>query len=166
MLPHLARPLRRHRANAESTRRSWISQGRPVMESRRTGILGVGLGAGMMYLLDPVSGRRRRALLRDQLVHAAHRLFDAEEASVEDVRHRTHGILAELKALPTRDDVDDLILIERVRSRMGRLIRHPGAIYVTAENGTVTLRGPILADEVGPLIGGVRAVPGVRDVIN
>src|SRR5262249_7359209 len=63
-------------------------------------------------------------------------------------------------------DVDDLILIERVRSRMGRLIRHPGAIYVTAENGTVTLRGPILADEVGSLLSGVRAVPGVRDVIN
>jgi uncharacterized membrane protein len=137
------------------------------MERRRSRMLaGVGLGAGMMYLLDPVSGRRRRALLRDQLVHAAHRLFDAEEASVEDVRHRARGVFAELKALPNRDDVVDLILIERVRSRMGRLIRHPGAIYVTAENGTVTLRGPILADEVGPLIGGVRAVPGVRDVIN
>ena len=30
---------------------------------------GVGLGAGLMYLLDPDGGRRRRALARDKAVH-------------------------------------------------------------------------------------------------
>src|SRR5207237_1408848 len=125
-----------------------------------------GLGGGLMYLLDPVLGRRRRALLRDQLVHLAHEVSGAEHATIEDVRHRVRGVVAEVRAMPTRDDVDDLILIERVRSRMGRLVRHPSAIYVTAEDGTVTLRGPILAGEVGGLKAGICAVPGVRDVID
>jgi len=30
----------------------------------------LGLGAAAMYLFDPDQGRRRRALLRDQLTHA------------------------------------------------------------------------------------------------
>ncbi|HYH46747.1 MAG TPA: hypothetical protein VEG34_13765 [Thermoanaerobaculia bacterium] len=30
---------------------------------------GVGLGAGLMYFLDPDDGRRRRALARDKAVH-------------------------------------------------------------------------------------------------
>lgn len=32
--------------------------------------LGAGLGAGLMYLLDPESGRRRRAVAKDKTVHA------------------------------------------------------------------------------------------------
>lgn len=33
-------------------------------------LLWMGLGAGAMYLLDPEQGRRRRALVRDQIVRA------------------------------------------------------------------------------------------------
>ena len=33
-------------------------------------LIAFGIGAAAMYLLDPEQGRRRRALLRDQLSHA------------------------------------------------------------------------------------------------
>src|SRR4051812_35769009 len=36
------------------------------------GLALVGLGAGLMYFLDPDRGRRRRALVRDQFIHALH----------------------------------------------------------------------------------------------
>ena len=42
-----------------------------------TALAGAGLGAGLMYILDPQQGRRRRALMRDQFVHALHELDDA-----------------------------------------------------------------------------------------
>jgi hypothetical protein len=39
------------------------------MKHRLSLLGGVGLGAGLMYLLDPDGGRRRRALARDKAVH-------------------------------------------------------------------------------------------------
>src|SRR2546423_15100531 len=37
-------------------------------------IAGVAVGAGLMYVLDPVSGPRRRALVRERLASARRRL--------------------------------------------------------------------------------------------
>ena len=36
-------------------------------------LAGVGMGAGLMYILDPQTGRRRRALARDKMANAAHK---------------------------------------------------------------------------------------------
>jgi hypothetical protein len=43
-----------------------------------------GLGALTMYFLDPVQGRRRRALLRDQYVHARRVLREQAGGTVRD----------------------------------------------------------------------------------
>jgi uncharacterized membrane protein len=53
-----------------------------------------------------------------------------------------------------------------VRSKVGRLVSHPGALEVTARDGRVTLQGPILAHEVDCLVRGVSSVPGVTGVDN
>jgi uncharacterized membrane protein len=52
------------------------------------------IGAAAMYLLDPESGNRRRALVRDKAVHAAHRATDAAETTARDLRNRTQGVVA------------------------------------------------------------------------
>jgi uncharacterized membrane protein len=127
---------------------------------------GMLLGAGAMYLLDPDRGARRRSLLRDQLVHAGHKLGDGMAATARDTRNRAAGVAAELKARLHEDEVDDTVLHERVRSAIGRAVSHPGSISVTTFEGQVTLSGQVLADEVGDLMRQVEQVRGVREVRN
>lgn len=61
---------------------------------------GAGLGVAIMYILDPDWGRRRRALIRDQMVHAAHELGDLRDDSrgrAKDLRNRVAGTVAEAR---------------------------------------------------------------------
>lgn len=129
-------------------------------------IQGAGLGAGLMYFFDPDLGHRRRALLRDQVVHLMHEIDHGAEASLDDFSNRLEGAAAEARSMTEQRPVDDTVLMERVRSRIGRINSHPGAIFVTAHDGTITLNGPVLRNELPRLLAGVRAVPGVRDVVN
>jgi hypothetical protein len=55
-------------------------------------LAGVGAGAGLMYLLDPQQGRRRRALVRDQAVRLAHEAQDTAEVVGRDMRNRARGL--------------------------------------------------------------------------
>ena len=125
-----------------------------------------GLGAGVMYLLDPDRGTRRRALVRDKGVHTAHRMSDLVEKGARDLECRLRGFLAEAQWTFHRDLADDDILVQRVRSRMGRSVSHPHAIQVAARDGRVTLAGPILAGEVAALLSSVASSPGVGGVEN
>lgn len=123
-------------------------------------------GAGVMYLLDPERGRRRRALMRDQLVRAAHRTGDAMDATSRDVSNRARGVVAELRSRLVNIEVSDGVLHERVRARIGSVVGHAGAIEAGVVDGRVTLRGPVLADDLDRLVRRVRSVRGVREVIN
>ncbi len=127
---------------------------------------GIGLGAGLMYFLDPRQGRHRRALVRDRLVHLAHEARDAADVTARDAANRAAGLWAEAKNSVTGRTADDRTLAERVRSRLGRCVSHPRTVKVVTGNGVVTLSGPILAGEVENLLAGVRAVPGVSRVEN
>lgn len=129
-------------------------------------IAGMVVGAGAMYLLDPDRGARRRSLLRDQGVHAGHKLGDGLAATARDARNRTIGAAAGLRTRIRRDEADDDVLHERVRSAIGRVVSHPSAIAVTVSEGRVTLTGHVLADEVDDLMRRVQQVRGVREVRN
>jgi len=61
-----------------------------------------GLGALAMYFFDPVSGKRRRALVRDQLAHARHEIGDYAEGTTKDLRNRAYGLVAEARGLVER----------------------------------------------------------------
>jgi uncharacterized membrane protein len=117
-----------------------------------------------MYVLDPDKGRRRRALFRDQVVHAANILPDAIDATTRDLSNRTRGLVAEVRSIFDSEEVPDEVLVDRVRSKMGRVVSHPHAIEVTANQGRVTLRGPVLADEVDDLLSCVSSINGVGDI--
>ena len=124
---------------------------------------GLGLGTGLMYLLDPDRGRRRRALLRDKGAWALRKTGDCIEVTAHDLRNRAQGIT---HIHSSSEPVDDRIVAERVRSKLGRVVSHPGAIEVNALNGAVTLSGPILVEEMSELLKCVNGVRGVKQVIN
>jgi hypothetical protein len=127
--------------------------------------LGAGLGAGLMYLLDPQGGGRRRALARDKTVHVLHKGGDAVRKTSRHLGNRTKGLIAEAGSrLRRAGEVDDQVLCDRVRSKLGRCVSHASALEVAAEDGRVTLTGPVLASEVDKLLAKVRKIKGVADV--
>ena len=131
-------------------------------DTTATLLWGLGVGAGLMYLFDPDRGKRRRALVRDKAQALTRRLQKTVDKTSRDLRNRVQGLALEAKS----HNVPDEVLVERVRSKLGRLVSHPHAIEVAAKNGVVTLSGPVLADEVRGLLSGVSGVPGVSRIEN
>jgi BON domain-containing protein len=137
-----------------------------MLRINRTMLTGLGFGVGLMYFLDPERGRRRRALVRDKMAHAAHAGTDAFGAFRRDVSHRLAGVGARARDALHGGVVDDSVLVERVRSRMGRVVSHPHAINVDAADGCVRLRGSILQSELPGLMQTIARVRGVRSIDN
>jgi uncharacterized membrane protein len=125
---------------------------------------GAGFGAALMYFLDPNRGRRRRAYLRDQAVHAGHVLANAADKGARDLRNRAVGTVAAAGSRFRADDASDEVIVERVRAAMGRMISHPHAVRVECFGGRVTLTGPILAGEGDRVLRAVIHVRGVKGV--
>lgn len=136
------------------------------MDRRFEIVAGAGAGAGVMYLLDPVQGGRRRALLRDKTVKAVHIAQEGTETVWRDARNRMVGAVVELRRVAKDEQVSDDVLVERIRASLGTLVSHPRSIEVESRDGGIVLSGPVLAKEVDDLIEGVRRVRGVRDVKN
>lgn len=137
------------------------------MMKKEFSLLGVlGLGAGLMYLFDPDEGNRRRALMRDQFTRLLRKSDDYIEKTARDARNRARGAVAETMAVLSREDVSDWVLAERVRAEIGRVARYSSSIEVSADQGKVTLAGPIMADEVERVVTSVDSVRGVKEVNN
>ncbi|HWQ00232.1 MAG TPA: SRPBCC family protein [Vicinamibacterales bacterium] len=136
------------------------------MNTRLAGATGVAAGVGLMYLLDPQQGRRRRAAVRDKLVHSIHVATDALDTTRRDLAHRVQGMAASARARFRHEQVPDDVLVARVRSRLGRVVSHPHAVHVRVMEGRVILEGPILEHEVARLLRAVRRVRGVKEVDN
>ena len=61
-------------------------------------LLGVmGLGAALMYFLDPDSGRRRRAALLDKYAQGKAKIQDATESAVHQAADQTRGAIARIQ---------------------------------------------------------------------
>ena len=127
-------------------------------------LVAAGLGASAMYLLDPARGRRRRRLLADKLVHAAHVVSDEAGTTRRDLANHARGLAAAARRPFAGDDADDAVIRERVRAELGRAVSHPAAIDVSVNDGCVTLSGAVLSDEVASLLDQVSKVHGVREV--
>lgn len=127
---------------------------------------GLGIGAALMYLFDPDRGKRRRALIRDKAEAAANKTGMYAEKMSRDLRNRAYGVVAETKSIFRHEEVSDDVLVDRVRAKLGRYPVHVGAIDVTANNGAVTLRGPLLDKEVPRVLRAVRLARGVKGIDN
>ncbi len=155
--------MREHKRDFESRRESQIS-------SQRSGgsvlpfISGMGLGAGIMYVLDPDRGNRRRAMAQQKLFRLANLAGDALDKGVRDLEHRAEGVAYEAVHLVRRERCSDEVLEQRVRSKLGRVACHPGSIEVRVRDGNVVLTGPVLRGECHEIERAVRHVRAVRNV--
>ncbi len=140
---------------------------RPVARRRsRIPFASLGLGAALMYLLDPEHGRRRRAELRDRSSHLVRKGGHLGATVARNLGNHLRGYVAEMQARATGGQVPDDVLVERVRSKLGHVVQHPGAIEATASNGLVTLTGGALPDEIDKLTDKVGMIRGVVSVDN
>ena len=132
-------------------------------------VLGALLGAGMMFILDPERGRRRRLVVRIQARRKRQKLQAMGGRMVSrsrDLRNRVRGRVIEAQAARRETTVPDEILLDRIRAQIGHCSEHPRNILLTAKEGMVTVGGPILAREVDAVIRCVQGVRGVRGVTN
>jgi osmotically-inducible protein OsmY len=126
-------------------------------------------GGAIAALADPVSGARRRHMLRDRSLAAARRTMRvATGRGRRTIRHfagQTRGMVYD--AVPRRQaPQDDMTLADKVRSEG---FRHtaitPHEVNVSVVDGIVTLRGELHSSSaIVGLVERVRAVPGVRGV--
>jgi uncharacterized membrane protein len=123
-----------------------------------------GVGAAAMYFLDPDRGPARRARVRDQAIRAQHELENGLDTLSGDLRNRATGLGAGVRYRITGRKVDDAVLVERVRAKLGLVAGHPRAIDVAASDGTVRLSGDVLAEEHRGLVRAVSRIPGVKSV--
>lgn len=127
-------------------------------------LCGAASGAMVQYFFDPDRGRRRRALLRDQL-RGQFRQFELDLGRVwRDMTQRGSGYVHEAAVLLHDERPDDHTLVARVRSKLGRYVSNPGAIQVRAEDGCVCLSGHVFRDELPDLISNLQMVRGVRSL--
>src|SRR5262249_8067544 len=134
-------------------------KGGPAMKSIARTLSAAALAATAMYWFDPSRGRRRRARFGDQALHLVRKVGRGLDASARAIAHRIEGRTAEVGAAFDGAPAEDRVVAERVRSALGRVVSHPGAIEVVVESGRVRLKGAVLAKEVPALM---RAVRGVR----
>lgn len=149
----------------------------PFVEDRRggpdlftlvTGSLAlVGLTAGVMYFFDPAAGRRRRREVRAQVLGLVHGVGARAGTLTHRLENRSRGWMAAARSTTSGllggEAVSDRVLVQRVRSALGRAVSHPHSIQVSADHGRIHLSGPILAREMDRLRNAVADVPGVRD---
>ena len=127
----------------------------------------LGLAAGLTYLFDPEMGRRRRALIWDQAVHAAHNLRAVTLTKASGVRQRRlQGPSKKPDHSHHHEILSDQALAARVHSRLGRLVTYPSAIEVRVQGNQVTLSGPISKRDARRVLAGVRRISGVTEYVD
>lgn len=166
-LARIRRVRRRMRRLAEFGRPKFVIEigGRTTPQAWASGAFtGALAGSALMFWLDPVSGRRRRALTGDKLGHLARQTSHGLDAARRDLAHRMRGMAAETAGRLRRDDGNEGVIAQRVRTALGRVVSHPHALEVRSHDGVVELSGPILRRELASAIAHARKVRGVKRV--
>lgn len=131
-----------------------------------TAVGALAAGAIATFFLDPEQGKRRRALARERLSSGLRQAAGSSQALAEDLRNRSSGLAARVRGRLEPRPVSDDKLAERVRSRIGRWVSHPGSIDVQVLQGEATVSGPVLEAEASSLLSAVRRTPGVQAVVD
>ncbi len=134
-------------------------------------LIGAAAGAGLMYFLDPQSGRRRRTMLRDRTGAIVRRAGDRIERVQTMTGARAYGLRQKVTHLRHEDTElpNDPDLVARVESEVFRDERIPkGSININAEHeDTIVVRGQVESQaQIRAIERAIKRVHGVRRVVN
>jgi uncharacterized membrane protein len=130
----------------------------------RSGLGWLAAGVAASYLLDGVSGRRRRSRLAQRLLSLERHAESELGKGVRDLAHRAHGLAAEVGAAFSGEHPSDPVLAGRVRARIGRVFAQPHAVSTQVQDGRVVLSGTVAPGERDRLVRTMASVRGVRGV--
>ncbi len=124
----------------------------------------LGLGAVLMYALDPQMGNRRRRLAQDKLRGRWNHLRAEARRKARYVGGHLKGYAHEARSALRTEHVTDEQLRERIRARLGHVSSQAAQITVDVHDGIVTLRGTIPDASAGEILSTVRSTRGVQSV--
>jgi hypothetical protein len=156
-------------ADAQSQAKSWLRHEEQPTGVGATAVISTALGfcavgAGAMYFMDPLRGRTRREQVWNQTSEMVCNTGKLMRATGKDLANRFHGIG---RSVAARYGVDSRQLIDDIRSRIGNWIANPNDIQFLADaDGSITITGNILRNELDSLLAHLHDVPGVSHVIN
>src|SRR5690348_5941610 len=124
------------------------------------------VGGLMAYFLDPDTGRRRRALVKDRTTNLVKEADRAIGKASRDLSNRARGTVAEARSLLPLRGVSDEVLVEQVRARIGRVVSFPHFVEVSSRGAVSRLRGAALESEIENLLSRVKSIRHVSSVRN
>lgn len=127
---------------------------------------GLGVGAALMYALDPDKGAHRRNALEDRLSATWNRKREAAVVMAHDLRNRTGGLVAETRRKMRHAAPTDGELYARVRVVLGHIGTHPEAVGVVVSDGVVRLTGHAMVTDAAEIAHRIREIPGVKWIQN
>ncbi|HEX5831324.1 MAG TPA: hypothetical protein VFY16_10115, partial [Gemmatimonadaceae bacterium] len=95
-------------------------------------LAGLGIGAALMYVLDPQRGAARRARARDRGTSTLRTAGERVGGRARRLRDRATGAVLGRWNRRREGIVPDETLVARVRSHLWHHVQHPHAIEVTA----------------------------------
>ena len=136
-------------------------------------LLSAATGAAVAFMGDPLSGARRRALLRGKLVHyriaIPRRLARRARGIAGQAQGLVHDVVERTPWETPRPRPDDhVFLVHAVETELGREPDLPlDAINFDAADGIVHVRGTVASDEIAKrIVQRAAEVEGVRAVIS
>jgi len=141
---------------------------RPILPWIGLGVATTAVGAVLAYILDPETGRSRRATLRDRVAASARRVAGWSTSQGRRAAATATVVRERLRAPGPGEPADEVALVSRIKSE---LFRDPaidkGSINVNAERDIVFLRGTAPSEEqVREIAERVEGIAGVRKVMN
>ncbi len=125
---------------------------------------GFAAGAAFAYFFDPQSGAKRRGRLRDEAAHLRRLVTNEIQGREHDLLNRGRGVVARVESMMrSRAAVDDDVVIERIRAKLGRVSSHPHDIEVHSHgDGRFEIFGAVLGREHAEVREAVAHVQGVK----
>jgi hypothetical protein len=140
----------------------------PETSTVASAVTALAAGVGLMYLLDPTDGARRRNLLLDKTRHCLNETGDFFRRTGRHLANRSRGMAHETQSMFQRggEPADDRTIAERIRARLGHLQQPNADVNVAVVDGRATLTGRCAPDDVETLISTVQGTPGVASIVN